>query len=502
MSREQKIDRDSRRLLEKIRDFIINFRKKSSMIGLVLLGVLLGLAWYLASTGLKIKKLSVLSDGVGICFTRVAQTYTAKLLGSESVYLNQRFLGDTQECFADAVMEAEEKFGQDLISVNSKLNTLASDVYWFHERVNSKGSKFVAGRASNVRVGARFEKMEELRDDIIEGIGKHRQQQIDTVSKVKTYLLALVFLVYFLFIFDYGFNLRKRIINKGFDSEAKHVYEQGGLAGRSFEIEEILNNAFKNNDLVYCSKLLSSYHSECLEGKLDIYIAKTSVQDDAKKEEGEVISETTEIIEKQREVFPTHNANLSKVISKVLHILDARFTGERMAFDTDIPDNIEVDVSEDALEQIFYSLFLNSLKSSQTSQRQKVISVKMRKVNSTVVMNFVDSAAGFSPQLLELQSRPDTNDSMELGCDLLVCQELVRDFNGKISFNNVVDQENNVVGRSFEISFPYVGVAETVNVSEVLETKKKRRPQLVFFKKGSKKAILEEIKSLARGSAA
>ena len=92
---------------------------KKGPAGLLLLACLLGAVVIISQNSWKIEKTSILTDGVGTCFSRVVQTHTAYLLGGgASVYMSKGFTDGTEECFAEAVCNLEENLGKTMADVS------------------------------------------------------------------------------------------------------------------------------------------------------------------------------------------------------------------------------------------------------------------------------------------------------------------------------------------------------------------------------------------------
>src|SRR5690606_24575930 len=83
------------------------------------------------------QSLSRLHNGVGTCFTRVAQTFTALMVNDlNSIYLSKDFKGLTSECFNEVNKVYKNIFGSKTVDQMTKnLNDLTSDAHWFSERV-------------------------------------------------------------------------------------------------------------------------------------------------------------------------------------------------------------------------------------------------------------------------------------------------------------------------------------------------------------------------------
>ncbi len=98
-----------------MRPFSFIFESKKTILGFLILSSLVFTTFQVTNDSFKLKRISSLESGIQTCFTRVNQTYTAKLLTDEtSGYLTQNFQGLTEECFAESISSLEENFKGDV----------------------------------------------------------------------------------------------------------------------------------------------------------------------------------------------------------------------------------------------------------------------------------------------------------------------------------------------------------------------------------------------------
>jgi hypothetical protein len=90
--------------------------------------------------------MNVLNQGVGTCFNRISQTFTAMMIKDiHSPYLNRGFMGLSDECLSETI-KGINPFKQNIGKGYETLNKLISDVHWFHESVVRTHSPMVAGQ--------------------------------------------------------------------------------------------------------------------------------------------------------------------------------------------------------------------------------------------------------------------------------------------------------------------------------------------------------------------
>src|SRR5690606_6197205 len=133
--------------------------------GLVVAGV------YLLSQSQKLQRLSVLEEGMGTCFQRVAQTFTARMIGEgRSVYLDKGFTGAIEECLGAAVSLTTQATADAGASNAAALTyKLANEVSFFHAKVRGYDSQFAKNNDAvpPTHLNGSFHGMDGIRESIL-----------------------------------------------------------------------------------------------------------------------------------------------------------------------------------------------------------------------------------------------------------------------------------------------------------------------------------------------
>ena len=120
----------------------------------------------------KMTKLSTLEEGVSTCFTRLNQSYTAKMLGDgASVHLNASFRESTQECFSDVISYGEKTVRLPGKTVLGKLNAMSTQTYWFQQKLSGNKS-FSDGETTLSGIMAQFADLQIAIDGVLIDLGK------------------------------------------------------------------------------------------------------------------------------------------------------------------------------------------------------------------------------------------------------------------------------------------------------------------------------------------
>ena len=86
-------------------------------------------------------------DGAQTCFLRVNQSYSARMIGLESSYLEKDFLNQTENCFNDLKEIADSN--KKITDVLDLVEDVSDQVYWFHRQQDFENPFTGNGEVSN-----------------------------------------------------------------------------------------------------------------------------------------------------------------------------------------------------------------------------------------------------------------------------------------------------------------------------------------------------------------
>lgn len=482
-----------------MKNLINLIESKRSVAGLMLVAGLVFTTYNIQENAGKIKRLTNFENGIQTCFTRVNQTYTANLLGeSASGYLTQNFQNLTEECLAEGILSAEnaaqEKMGDELLGATKLLSNLASNVHWFHEDILAPiGAKNLTGSKGEARdVGARFEKIETTKDEILEITNSAKAAVTNALNSQKNIFYVTATLLVILMLAEYMNLTRRRFSNNAREKEARdELLNNGGVA--SVKIGEIIRVALEQNDLVNCSRLFANFHSNAVsanvKNKMSLETLVTPIGSIENTQTKAAINRLWEddSIGISADSTPTaalNDINLEQTGSMVVDLLAEKLFSQGVQLDINISENVMVRARHEELEQAFFHLFAFAINSTQESAEKK-ISISAHKLGDVVAFDLTHSGSGFSDSVLKSRMGFDgISRSEELDLDLQVCQSLLNEIQAKIQLDNKIDQSGNVVGGRVKIIFK----------GSIASTQAVNRGQLVDLKIGSKKEILAAMK--------
>ncbi|WP_127714697.1 HAMP domain-containing sensor histidine kinase [Halobacteriovorax sp. HLS] len=463
------------------------FSKKKTIAGIGATALLIFSGVFQHQVSTKVSNLKSMQAGLSTCFSRVNQSYTAKVIGdASSMYLESGFMKTTEECFSETNAFFEKEVSAVAGKISQSINALMTDVNWFHERVEESSSSFSdqSGEIALSNLSDRFEKLE-IKFDQLEG---------DVISKVEgmslskenlnLFLIVLSILAPLLLLWDFVEKKKLQQKNNQLEVDARRRLENGDAIVHA-EVGNIIKEALEQNQLVYCSELFSQFHA--LNPVADISTTKmrtidleTPVLGDSKLDAIWLESEMddSKVLKAEGEVpkYKGPVTGLDQVLSKVVDHLSNKLLADGVMIDLDIKENINVQGESEALEQVIYNVVMNAVKNCQSSDSSNRISINAKRVGSSVCVNLTDSGVGFSRDFLTAASGlGDIDEHMPLA--LKISSELVEDVNGTMSFENLYTNSE-VVGSKVQIVLKHV------------EVEQKR---VASIQKGTKKEILAAI---------
>ena len=469
---------------------------KRSIAGLIILATLIFTTYSIQENSGRIKRLTNFESGMQTCFSRVNQTYTAKMLNdTTSNYLTQNFQNLTEECFAEGILNVEDSFKIELSLVAKKLSTLASNVHWFHEDILAPGGARLAGVANGETrdVGARFEKIETTKDEILDSSDQYKNEILNALNKEKTFFYVSATLLVLLMFSEFMSDTRRRMVNNSYEKQAEaELLDNGGTA--SVKVGEIIRIALEQNNLSNCAKLFSNFYAyqsydKNLKNKnkynLEGLITPTGPQTVAElnqtidtiwNDDSIGVQADNVIEEKSME-----SLNLAKMSSAVVGLLAEKLFSHGIQIDLKIPETLTVQARSEELEQTLYHLMAYAIQSTQVLNEEKSISIFAHRLGDVVAFDLIHSGFGIDESVLKERAglQPRSND---LDLDLKICQTLLEEIQAKMQMDNKLNQNGEIVGGRIKIIFKSGIVSDS--------------PRLVDLKVGSKKEILAELQDV------
>ncbi|MFZ8932347.1 MAG: hypothetical protein ACO20H_04295 [Bacteriovoracaceae bacterium] len=426
-------------------------KKLTISLGIVVL--IFGMAFSISNISTQVDNLARLEGGLNTCFLRVNQTYTGTLIGKgSSAYVGQQFQRMTEECFAETLVQGEELKTNIESKTIAQINTLNTEVNWFHQNLSSKAKLIPSSLNKLKEIGVRFNKIEELVNLIT---GKLESTRADEINKLFTYKLSLFLISTILFSLLY-FESKRREEKKDeiirVESEANEEKSHPEVLNQQ-RAKRIIGEALAINKLNSCKELLSNLNLTEENKPID----KTPVQ--------EIKVPKKIILKKESEKLEENvgkKMDLSLTISKVIERISSQLFTRGILLDLNLKEKISIIGNREQVETFLFHLFESYCNSFTDNDEEKKIKVIIKRLGRTV--------------LLDVESVGET-DSIEDNVDYNIVKEIISDLEGSLSFEEVMTKG----GLKTRVQFRYVGDYKGRG--------------LVTLKRGGKKKLLKEIQN-------
>jgi hypothetical protein len=292
-------------------------------------------------------------------------------------------------------------------------------------------------------------------------------------------LTVSIFLIFFFEIYR-SRKISLKNIERESEANEEIKREDSLIVGK---VENIILSALKNNNLKKCASLFSLYQNQVFEGKVTKFLI--SSPDDLEQKQDK--DNNVEVVEEvQKHVFEPSETmedviSADAILSKVIDIHSSKIFTQGVKLDLNVEDNVHIKADKESLEQIFYYLILNAVNSSDPENRK--VSLKLKKLGGSVIIELNYSGKGFSKELildqLGLGKFDEIGLEKKLGIELTIVKTLLKENQGDLSLENLKDSNGKIMGAKIRLVFNGM--------------KKEIQGELVDMKKGKKKEIKEYL---------
>jgi hypothetical protein len=463
---------------------------RSKILATVGLFSLVAISAGLQNFSTKNSKILALQEGLQTCFTRVHNSYTARLIGSGSEYLADSFVKNSEECFGEAIRVYENleiKNG----TVLEDLNALSTDVSWFHQKLIAKPVEgLFDGNPENVilsNLGSRFEKLEIKREQVNDSLASAKATIQSQKATLGTFFYLVAALVPIFIGLDYFRQKgQEDILEKG-ESEAKKLLASEKVSASI--VQELIIKTLTGLGLKSMARLydVSVVRGERLvpESKEDEAGSPIVLSGNKPTKDAFKIEKSWAEDEPQKPAFKRPSLELEETVSNVIDIVSSKIFTQGIKLDIQT-EEVEIYGDKEALEQALYNLLSNAIENYNFDDPNKYLSVSVRKLGSTVLMDLFDSGREFTKGFLRQAKGLATG--MAEHTELAIAQSLIEEFTGKISFENVANEDGHHVGRKAQI------ILEAVSSNEKFLPKRR----LARIEKTTKKELLKKLKNVQK----
>ena len=436
------------------------------------LAMTLGSFWHHQVNQTQLDRMSVLNQGVGTCFNRISQTFTAMMIRDiQSPYLHQGFMALSDECLNETI-KGINPFRQNVGKGYETLNKLISDVHWFHESVVKIHTPMVAGLkldAPLAPLSEKYGKMETFKTGLVDAIEDNsaKLRQIQTSDELLMGAGLIIFVLALSVLSLQEFNRMQ--LSREIEKQALNLLKSG-QANVGAIVDQLVDRALTTQHMPVTAQIFKDYHGDVLE-RMAVRIQEesndTTGSENKNERPYEVPRTDTSVVESSA---PEHKSSLKEVLvslesmhsKQVLQLSDVR----------DVQLNVELESLEQMLNAAVSKL------ASRRTENKKILVTNQIHTDRTIVSLFL---AGNTFTASELEFGGVDDKAIEgIDTNLVILKEMVLSAGASWHLENKTDRQGKITG---------------MNIRFVLNraTRESRTKNLVSVLKGKKKDLTREM---------
>ena len=423
----------------------------------------LGAFWHHQQNQTQLDRMNVLNQGVGTCFNRISQTFTAMMIKDiQSPYLNRGFMALSDECLNETI-KGINPFRKHVGKGYETLNQLISEVHWFHEKVLKIHAPMLAGQMLETPLAPlteRYGKMEAFKvnlvDEIDETNAQIREVQMNDEFLMGAGLIIFVLSLSLLSLQEFNrFQLQREI-----EKEALNLLKAGqGNVGAM--VDRLVDRALMTQGMPVTAQIFKDYHGDLLERMTTTKVSKTEVKTVAVVEE-----KVEEVI-----AAPIHKTSLKEVLVSIQNIQP-----KELIHTTEVRD-VQMNVPYESFEQMMNAA-INQLAARRMEDKKIMISNQIHSDRSVITLFLAGSI--YTASELEFASNTQGQAIDGIDMNMIILKEMVSESGASWHLENKTDRQGNITGMSIRL------IVNRIPASA-------RQNKLVSVFKGKKKDLTREL---------
>lgn len=430
------------------------------MCGLGLL-MTLGAFWHLQTNQSQLDRMNVLNQGVGTCFNRISQTFTAMMIKDiHSPYLNRGFMGLSDECLNETI-KGINPFKQNIGKGYETLNKLISDVHWFHESVVRTHSPMVSGKNLDAPLNplsSKYSQMETLKINLVDEIDvtNSRIRQVQASDEVLMGMGLLMFVIALSILSLKEFNrlqLQKEIENKALN------LLKTGQANVGAMVDQIIERGLLTQGLPVSAQIFKDYHGDLLER-----MSYRSAYQQDKTEKVEAKEEVPEFVEP--ESFNGVKTSFKEVLLSIQNI-----NAKDLIQVSDVRD-VQLAVGFEGFEQLMNAA-VNKLAGRRIDGKKIIISNQIH--SDRAVVNLFMAGNTFTATELDFSQNHQSIAADTMDMNMVLLKEMANETNTSWYMENKTDRAGMITGMAIRFTVNRVpkDAKSNKNLVSVVKGKKK-----------------------------
>jgi len=418
----------------------------------------LGGFWHHQMNQGQFDRLQVLESGLGTCFSRVSQTFTAMMIKDvHSPYLHQGFMALSNECLKETV-KGINPFKKNVGKGYQTLNQLISETHWFHEKVNKINAPLTAGKQNTPEYSnltQRFSKIEEFKMNLVDEIDSVTER-IKALQKNDEYLMGIGLLLFALALSALSLQEFNRIQNqKEIEAESLN-YLRSGNAQVSAIIDGLIQRALETQNMPVTAQIFRDYHEGLLENKTHPTIEKKIPAEAA------------------TEIIPTASEGPSVSLKEALVTVQNIHAGNIQV--NDVRD-VDLSMELEGLEEIM-NASVNMFLGARLDQKKIMITNQIHS-DRAILSFFLEGASFESSEIAFAQDASAAAEGIDL--NLVILRELIQMNGLNWHLENKTNRKGRLTGMNIRLVLPRA------------QKSAKNSKNLVSVFKGKKRDLAREL---------
>lgn len=412
--------------------------------------------WHQHTNQKQLQELGILNQGIGTCFNRVSQTFTATMIKDfNSTYLDRGFMALSDECLSEAV-KGMKPFKSELNRGHKTLQQMISEVHWFHESVLKTITPAMAKVDKPFDTAAavsRYKKMEEFKstlNDEIELAGNDLRKMINNDQIAVTLGILGVFLSLVVMM---GQENQKNAIRKQIEARALSLLE-GSKIDNSAIIDQLIDEALTNQQMENTAQLFRDYNGEILEQQTNRF-SNPTIRSEVVKADSEDDSSD------ELEESGPHSASIREVLVTLQSI-----HGKENVNSAEIRD-VRLAIESEALEQVMNAAITKLLEHKNGNKR---VQVSNQVHSDRSILNFFLKEATFNVSELEYAS---TGGAQTSDLNLILLKEICADHGVQWVAENKLSRNGSIEGMNIRLVIKRAPKSAKKNLVSVVRGKKR-----------------------------
>lgn len=422
------------------------------VVGCVSLVSIFGFATLGQNLAGKQSSLYQMSNGLGICFQRVNQSFTALMIKDlSSDFMTKDFRATTGDCFSE-LSSAITARALMTDTIKTKINNIMSDTHWFSEKMDriNELTQTEAVDMSQSNIINKFVEIEQLKN----GLEESFVMRAESLEASKSLLLvALVLSQLLLCASFFLLFIKRKTLSKEIGRIEAEMDSKVGERDSHLVVQKILRRIFSALEIPKTQAYVTAYHQNLMEEnfKMQDHLIRANTLG-AIPQERESID--LSLLDKNFEAV-----DFNQSVSMVLNQIKGKAFNHGIIIDTDISDDFIVSSDTEPLNQLLFSIINFSMDSSLSHNESRKIVIKGKPLGGIAYCKF--KIAGFAFEDHDMAVLAGEAPTDETNLNLVILSELVSDANVKLAVKNKHNSKLGTVESEIELIFERVSSSQT-----------------------------------------